>query len=74
MREQGIRKEGKLVPGRGLEPRYSAPKADVLPIRRSRKRLQINSVGNPLLHFGALLLEADRGTTFGFACDRGVES
>src|SRR5262249_53153709 len=25
-----------LVPGPGLEPGYSAPKADVLPIRRSR--------------------------------------
>src|SRR5581483_10499247 len=30
-----------LVPGPGLEPGYSAPKADVLPIRRSRKRSQI---------------------------------
>jgi hypothetical protein len=27
-----------LVPGPGLEPGYSAPKADVLPIRRSRNR------------------------------------
>jgi copper resistance protein D len=29
---------GSLVPGPGLEPGYSAPKADVLPIRRSRRR------------------------------------
>src|SRR6266481_345404 len=36
--EQRIGAEAMLVPGRGLEPRYSAPKADVLPIRRSRNR------------------------------------
>ena len=34
-----------MVPGPGLEPGYSAPKADVLPIRRSRKRSQKFSRG-----------------------------
>jgi hypothetical protein len=29
-----------MVPGPGLEPGYSAPKADVLPIRRSRNGLK----------------------------------
>ena len=35
--------QGSLVPGPGLEPGYSAPKADVLPIRRSR----INNLAGP---------------------------
>src|SRR6266852_6793476 len=53
----------RLVPGPGLEPGYSAPKADVLPIRRSRKRCKHRSYIMP-----QRLLEGQSGQTQQFSC------